>query len=582
MPGFCCRLQGWQQIRASPSLRRLVLSALALGDIARMGSLSSIDYAIVLLYLAATIVIGLWVSVYIRTGKEFFLAGRTLPWWAVGLSLVATDIGGTDLIGVGGAAYRHGLAVGNFEWIGCVPAMIVAAFVFIPHFWRCGVTTIPEYLERRFDVKVRTAVALCWLVFMACNLGVMLLASAKLMDALAGWPVPVSIGLVAALVCFYTWSGGLAAVVYTDVLQGILMIAGCTLVVVVGLIQVGGWQALKEDVRARVSAGSPGMAIPGSPASSLASAENTRDPGTAVPGLPQDQRFEHFSLVLPVDTPSPFPWTGILFGLALVISPAYWIGNQAIVQRALGARSEYEAKASYVWGALLKNVIPLVIAVPGLIALSRFPQLSDADQALPRLISETMPMGVKGVFVAAFLAALMSSVDSYLNSAATIVTNDFYLRFMRPSADERRVLHIGRMVTIALTAWSIGFALYLSRFETGIYTIFQTLIAFFNGPAFAVLLTGLLFKSTNRHGALAGFVAGVVTAVSLFLLNQPALYERFEWRPLFQIQDPYLYFSVWAFLVSCAVIAIVSYATESEPPEKLRFVLGGQPSGDTA
>uniref|UniRef100_A0A7C2JXQ6 Sodium transporter n=1 Tax=Schlesneria paludicola TaxID=360056 RepID=A0A7C2JXQ6_9PLAN len=542
-----------------------------------MGSLSAIDYAIVLLYLAATTVVGLWVSVYVRTGREFFLAGRTLPWWAVGLSLVATDIGGTDLIGVGGAAYRHGLAVGNFEWIGCVPAMIVAAFVFIPHFWRCGVTTIPEFLERRFDVKVRTAVALCWLAFMACNLGVMLLASAKLMDALAGWPVPLTIGLVAALVCFYTWTGGLAAVVYTDVLQGIVMIAGCVLVVIVGLWNVGGWTSLEQRVEQQVESRELSVESQTSTPSSITL---NSQPSTLNP-----PRFEHFSLVLPVDTSSPFPWTGILFGLALVISPAYWIGNQAIVQRALGARSEYEAKASYVWGALLKNVIPLVIAVPGLIALAKFPGLTgpETDKALPLLIGETMPLGLKGVFVAAFLAALMSSIDSYLSSAATIVTNDFYLRFMRPTADERRVLRIGRMVTIALTVWAIAFAWHLSRYETGIYTIFQTLIAFFNGPAFAVLLTGLVFKSANRYGALAGFIGGVVTAVSLFLLNHPALYERFEWRPLFQIQDPYLYFSVWAFLVSLAVIGSVSYATKPDPSEKQQFALGNMPSaGDAA
>ena len=113
--------------------------------------------------------------------------------------IVTSDIGGTDLIGVGGMAYRYGLAVGNFEWIGCVPAMIVAAFVFVPHFWRCGVTTIPEFMERRFDVRVRTVVAACWVVFMACNLGVMLLASAKLMLSLAAWPVPLTILLLAII-----------------------------------------------------------------------------------------------------------------------------------------------------------------------------------------------------------------------------------------------------------------------------------------------------------------------------------------------------------------------------------------------
>uniref|UniRef100_A0A7C4QPS3 Sodium transporter n=1 Tax=Schlesneria paludicola TaxID=360056 RepID=A0A7C4QPS3_9PLAN len=530
-----------------------------------MGALSAIDYAVVLVYLAATIAIGLWASVYIRTGREFFLAGRTLPWWAIGTSLVATDIGGTDLIGVGGMAYRYGLAIGNFEWIGCVPAMIVAAFVFIPHFWRCGITTLPEFLERRFDVRVRTAVAVSWLLFMACNLGVMLLASARLMEALAGWSVLTTILVVGCLVCFYTLSGGLAAVVYTDLLQGLVMIGGCALVVVLGLMQVGGWSALEQQVQQQVTAATAHAASP-------------------VGSTPAEPRFEHFELVLPVDTPSPFPWPGILFGLALIISPAYWIGNQAIVQRALGARSEFEAKASYVWGALLKNVIPVIIAVPGLIAITQFPGLTGdrIDHALPLLIGKLLPAGLKGAFLAAFLAALMSSIDSYLNSAATIVTHDLYLRFLRPTADERRLLQIGRAVTLGLTVWAIVFALQLQRLDQGIYAVFQTLMSFFSGPAFAILLAGLISRAANRHGALAGFTAGVGTAVTLYLLNHPVICGRFDWQPLFRIEEPFLYYSIWAFLVAVAATAAVSYLTAPDPPEKLRLVLGGHRSGEGA
>lgn len=527
-----------------------------------MGALSAIDYAVVLLYLAATVAIGMWVSVYIRTGREFFLAGRTLPWWAIGVSLVATDIGGTDLIGVGGMAYRYGLAVGNFEWIGCVPAMIVAAFVFVPHFWRCGVTTIPEYLERRFDVRVRTVVSLSWFIFMACNLGVMLLASARLMEALAGWSVQTTILVIGALVCFYTWSGGLAAVVYTDVLQGLVMIGGCALVVLLGLWQVGGWGGLEQRVEQQVL--------------NMAGAVGAGDAAVAAPPL------EHFSLVLPVTTRSPFPWPAILFGLALIISPAYWIGNQAIVQRALGARSEFEAKVSYVWGALLKNVIPLIIAVPGLIALTQFPDLTGdrIDQALPLLIGRLLPTGLKGLFLAAFLAALMSSVDSYLNAASTLVTHDWYLRFLRPTADERRLLQIGRAVTLFLTLWAIVFALQLQSVDQGIYVVFQTLMSFFNGPAFAVLLAGLVSRSANRHGALAGFAAGVGTALTLYLLNHPALCRRFDWRPLFRVEEPFLYYSIWAFLMTLAVLAAVSYLTLPDAPDKLRYVLGRHRSGE--
>ncbi|GIX04003.1 MAG: sodium:solute symporter [Planctomycetaceae bacterium] len=512
-----------------------------------MGQLTWLDHAFIMAYLLFTLAIGAWVSVYVRTGREFFLAGRTLPWWAVGVSLVATDIGGTDLIGVGGAAYRYGLVVANFEWIGCVPAMIVAAFVFIPHLWRCGVTTIPEYLERRFDGRVRLAVALCWVVFMACNLGVMLLASAKLMQELVGWPVARTIWFIGVFVWFYTWSGGLAAVVYTDVLQGLVMMGGCAALVIAGMWELGGWQNLVHQVHAAVSTSPRHLLAP----------------------------HDYFRLVLPVDTSSPFPWPAILFGLAFIISPAYWMGNQAIVQRALGTRSVYEARAAYVWGALLKNLIPFLIAIPGLMAIALIPDLPDADAALPTLIGRLLPAGMKGVFIAAFLAALMSSVDSYLNSASTLLTHDVYRRWLRPQADERRLLWVGRWLTVLLTGWGIFFAFQLQHWNQGIYAIFQTLMSFFNGPAFAVLLAGVLFPQVNRHGALWGFWAGVITAMLLFLWNHPYVCGWFGWQPLFQIEEPFLYYSIWAFIMSGLVMSVTSYLTPADDSDKRQLSFWG-------
>lgn len=495
------------------------------------GKLSQIDYLIVLAYLAGTVFIGLRIGRQVKAGRDLFLAGRTLPWWAIGFSLVASDIGGTDIIGVGGAAYTYGLSVGNFEWIGCVPAMIVAAFVFIPIFWRAGVYTIPEYLERRFDVRVRTALAVCWVIFMACNLGIMLFASARMLHALFGWNVAVCILLTAGLVGVYTIVGGLAAVVYTDVIQCVVMIAGCLAILVIGLIDLGGIGPMMAKIQ-------------------------------ALQNLPPEQVSEHAKLILPVDTRGPFPWPAILFGLAFVLGPAYWIGNQAIVQRSLGARSEWEAKASYVWGAVLKNLIPIIIAVPGLIALARFPELKSGDDAFPNLVAHVLPVGLRGLFLAAFIAALMSSVDSYLNSGATMITNDFYRRFINREADDVRILRVGRGITVALIVWAIAFAFYVSRLEgSGIYAIFQTLMAFFQGPALAVLLTGMFWKRATPTGALTGFLGGVACAVTLFAFSQESVIQSLGWRPLFQIAEPFLYFSVWSFVVALVLVTAVSLLT---------------------
>lgn len=507
--------------------------------------LAFIDYLILFAYLGGTVALGLAIGRRVKTGKDFFLGGRNLPWWAIGMSLVASDIGGTDIIGVGGAAYSHGLAVGNFEWIGCVPAMIVGAFVFIPIFWRAGVYTIPEFMERRFNAGMRSALALCWLIFMACNLGIMLFASAKMMSVLFGWNTTACILATAALVGVYTFAGGLAAVVYTDVIQCVVMIGGCLLVLVLGLIDLGGVGGLIEKVQA-VEAARAGIA-----------AEETAP-------------TQHMQLILPVDTATPFPWTGVLFGLGMILGPAYWIGNQAIVQRSLGARSEFAAKASYVWGALLKNLVPFIIAVPGLIALAKFPDLAEGDHAFPTLVSHVLPAGLRGLFLAAFIAALMSSVDSYLNSAATLVTNDLYKRFLKPKSTDEHLLTVGRFVTVVLMVWAIGFGLLISRMEgSGIYTIFQTLMAFFQGPAFAVLLGGLLWRRATGAGALAGFICGVICSVGLFTLNQEAVLQRLGWEPLFKIADPFLYFSIWAFLTAAFVMIAVSYCTRPEPDEKI-------------
>lgn len=518
--------------------------------------LAFIDYAVLIAYLLGTVALGIAIGRRISTGTDFFLAGRRLPWWAIGLSLVATDIGGTDIMGVGGAAYSHGLAVANFEWIGCIPAMIIGAFIFIPYFYRTGVYTIPEFMERRYNAGVRTALGFCWLLFMACNLGIMLFASAKMMDGMFGTTeigaettTATLVGWILAtafLVGIYTCVGGLAAVVYTDTIQCAVMIAGCLLVLVLGLWDIGGVGELRQKVEA------------------LERAELADDASD------DDGVVERTSLVLPVDTKSPFPWTGIFFGLGLVLSPAYWLGNQAIVQRSLGARSEFEAKASYVWGAVLKNVIPFIIAVPGLIAVVKFPELQDGDQAFPSLVSALLPTGLRGLFLAAFVAALMSSVDSYLNAAATIVTNDIYKRFINPHADERRMLSIGRLVTVGLVLWAIGFAWWLTMAEdTGIYAIFQTLLSFFQGPALAILLCGILWQRANGIGAFCGFVFGVLFSISLFTLNQESVYTSLGIEPLFQIADPFLYFSVWSFLFSLSLVVGISLLTRPEPDEKV-------------
>ena len=481
-----------------------------------MTRLNNFDIAIVLIYLVGMMLFGVWKGRGQRTDKDYFLGGRRLKWWMVGMSMVVSDIGALELVGVAGSAYVVGLAVGNFDWIGCIPAMILAGFLFIPYYWRAGVFTIPEYLGRRYNETVRTLVALLWGLFMAANLGIFLWTAAKTLNLLIGWPIYLSILLTAAVIGIYTLTGGLTAVVYTDSLQYVLLTLGSLLIVVLGWIEVGGWEGLQQTVLA------------------------TDSPG----------REHFFQLILPGDTGHAFSWSAIFLGLALVLSPAYWIGNQAIVQRCLGTGSAREAKKSVLFAALLKTTIPILIVVPGMIGFALYPDLRNGDDVFPTLLARLLPPGIAGLVFAGFLAALMSSVDSYLNSASTLWTMDLYKRYLNRTASPEALFRVGRLLTAFFVLLAIVLAPITDSFP-GIFSAMQTLLAVFQGPTLAILLLGMIWRRANGKGASAGLVIGVLTSSSLFWIQED----------LFIAPDPFLYIAWWAFLVGLGTTIAVSLLT---------------------
>jgi len=585
--------------------------------------LGPIDYTIIIIYLVGTVVFGAYIGRKIKSGKDYFLAGRSLPWWAIGMSLVVSDIGAVDMVGIAGSAYLYGIVLGNYDWLGSVPVMIIAAFLFIPMFWKKKVSTIPEWLGARYNSSVQTTSALIWGIYMPINLGIILYASAVMLNVLLDldpkvlilsddkavvekvahstdtkkydfiyassidkgiqlskdrnpiivfidknlsaelnnrnlftgipfvffteneissswgemnmnrarepdWDIFYSILIMGIVIGVYTFIGGLRAVVYTDVIQCVVMLGGSLFVLFFGIIKLGG---VSEFVNIITSMG-----------------ERTKD---------------HFSLVLPVDTKTPHPWSGILFGLGFVLANAYWIGNQSIVQRTLGARSMADAKASYIFGALLKILIPFAMVVPGIIALAYNPDIADADKAMATLIKEIMPTGLIGIFFAAFLAGLMSSVDSFLNSAATVWTTDIYKKYFRPKGDDTHYLVVGRVFTIIF----ILVAIYVAQFATGfesLYDLAQTLLSFFQGPSLAIIILGVLWKRATGTGALVGLIGGVSFSALLMWVHSNATI------PLFQVSEPFLYVALWSFILSIMLTVIVSLYTKQEPEEKLR------------
>ena len=485
--------------------------------------LTGIDYVVVLSYLAGTLILGVYLGKFVSSSHDFFLGGKMHSFWVIGISIVATDIGAQDFVSLSGQSYRFGISAANFDWIGSVPAMLLAGFIFIPYFWKGGMYTIPEYLGRRYNEGVRTIASLTWIIYFVFNLGSILWTGAVVFESIMGWNKWLSIILTAVITMIYTFLGGLTAVIMTDVVQFIIMFTGGMCVVFLGLYHVGGFMGLYEKI-------------------------HTMGPAFQ----------DHFHLILPADTTTPFPWTGILFGLTLVMSNAYMIGNQAIVQRCLSAKNVWHAKMGMITGAFWKMLMPMLLLLPGIIAIVTHPELKDGDQAFPLLIRTVLPPGLMGLMFAAFLAGLMGNISSLVNSTATLWTKDIYEKYINSKATDMHYLRTGQIATVLLFIFGVITAPVSSRFE-GLYIAIQTFLSFFQGPTFAILLLGIFWTRTTQWGGLCGLVGGMMVSFYLFIFQ----------KNYFTIEDPFLYISWWSFVAGFILTVAVSLLTKPHPNERL-------------
>ena len=486
--------------------------------------LSGIDYFIVILYLIGIVLLGLYFTKHSNSQSGYFLAAKSLPFWAIAMSIVASDIGVTEFIGLSGQSYRFGIVAANYDWIGSVPAMILAGLVFIPYYWRNGIFTIPEYLGRRYNEYVRTINAIVWLVIIALGLGVTFWVAGGMLSNLVGWPVKTSIIITAVIIGIYTTAGGLSAVVMTEVVNLSIMIIGSIAILMLGFWELGGW----HEMTTRIAALGP-------------------------------EYQNHLSLVLPADSKTPYPWPGILFGLTLVLAPAYYIGNQTIVQRCLGARNEWNAKAGMIMAAFLKMSIPVLVVFPGLIALALYPGIADGDVVFSKLIKELLPPGLSGLVFVALIAALMSTMSSVLNSCSTIFTKDVYEKYIRKSANDKHYLVVGRIITVVILVFGVLSSPLTQKFH-GIYIYLQTLNAFIQGPILAILLLGMFWPKATQWGGLSGLLGGICLAALMYIFK----------NRLFTIEEPFLYIAWWSFLGSMIITFVVSKFTKPYPYEKIR------------
>jgi SSS family solute:Na+ symporter len=439
-------------------------------------NLTSLDYAVLGGYFVVVLVIGLRMARRTHSGTDLFLAGRRLGWVPIGFSLFASNISSTTLIGLSGAAYVWGIAVSNYEWMAAFVLVFFAIF-YIPCYLNARITTVPEFLERRFDRRSRLYFSgLTLFSNIVVDTAGTLFAGAIVMQMFfPDLDMFTACLILAALAGLYTAAGGLAAVVYTDVLQSLVLLAGACLVSYFSFEQLDfSWSALVA----------------------------------AVPP-------EKMSLMLPLGDPN-LPWLGTLVGVP-ILGFYFWCTNQFIVQRVLGARSITHARWGALFAGLLKLSVLYIMVMPGVIAGVLMPGLDNPDLVFPTLVSTLLPAGLSGLVFAGLLAALMSSVDSTLNSASALLTMDF-MRPERRGWSETKTAWVGRGFILLFMLIAATISPLISTFP-GLFHYLQSALAYLVPPVAVVFLLGMFWRRSTASAAFFTLFGGHVVSAVLFTLS---------------------------------------------------------------
>jgi len=434
-----------------------------------------VDYAVIAFYGAGLLLIAIASARRGSGAREYFLASRTAGWPTVGLSLLASNISSTTLVGLAGAAYLSGISVYNYEWMAAV--VLVAFVVFmLPTLLASGVYTMPEFLERRYDRATRLwFAALTLFLTLAVDAAGTLYAGGFLFrmayPEVPFWVVVTTIAVVAGL---YTAAGGMRAVLHTEVMQALILIGGSAVIAVAAFDKAGGWHSVITTV-------------------------------------PPDR----LSLIRPLDDPV-LPWLGLLTGVP-ILGFYFWCTNQFMVQRVLSARNLDHGRWGCLFAGLLKLPVLYLMVLPGIAALLISPGLERADMVYPTLLFDLLPIGLMGVVIAGFLAAAMSSLAASFNAAATIVSIDF-IKTARPSISDRALTRCGRAATILFMFTAAAWAPQVMNFPS-LWQYLQSILAYAVPPVVVLFLAGLLWRRASSLGAHLAIAVGMATGALLFLLG---------------------------------------------------------------
>jgi SSS family solute:Na+ symporter len=496
-----------------------------------MNMLSPLDWIVIGLYfvLVFTTAFIMTRQSRVRASAEgYFLGGRESGWFVIGASLFASNIGSEHLVGLAGTGAASGVAVAQFEILASL-ILLILGWLFVPFYLRSGVFTMPEFLERRYSPAARWYLAVISVAgYVLTKISVTIAAGGIVFETLMGIDFWTGAMIVVVATGIYTVFGGLRAVLYTDLLQMFVLIAGAIAVTLIGLNALGGWDVMTETV------GSGFM-----------------------------------SVWKPMSDPN-FPWTGILLG-APILGVWYWCTDQFIVQRVLSASNLDNARRGTIFGGYLK-VLPLFIfVIPGVIAYALSEQgrltLETTDQALPALIGVLLPVGVKGLVVAGLLAALMSSLSSVFNSCSTLITWDVF-RKIRPESNERTLVVVGQVSTVALVGLGLAWIPMMKLISGGIYQYLQSVQAYISPPIAAVFLIGVFWRRVNSHGAIASLFTGLILGVARLTLELNK--DSLDGGLLLLYADiNFLHFAILLFVVCSVVLVLVSFMTPGQSDEQL-------------
>ena len=447
--------------------------------------LETFDLVAFVAFIAFVIGVSLYASRGEETEEDYFLAGRRLSWWLIGFSLIASNISTEQFVGMAGRGYELGLAIASYEWMAAVTLVIVAIF-FLPRFLKAGIFTIPEFLEYRYNKLARTLMAgYMMLIYVFVALASVLYSGALALEQIFAVDLFVGIWLIGVLAGAYTIYGGLQAVVWSDLIQGVALLLGGVVVTVLAFQAIGGWESF--------------VASSG----------------------------DKLHTVLPWNHPE-MPWVAVFVGGLWIPNLYYWGLNQFITQRTLGARSLSDGQRGIFLAAGLKLIIPFIIVFPGIMAAELFAgQVAEADAAYPVLMRELLPVGLRGIMFAALFGAVMSSLDSVLNSASTILTMDLYRPYLKPEATSRQLVKIGRIATgvfvVIGALWAMAIYSLEGLLERGIFTYIQLVQGFISPGIVAVFVFGLAWKRVPPQAAVGALLLGIpIYGLLLWLLPSVA------------------------------------------------------------